>query len=72
MSAAYLDLLKEAQNSYLETGGPPDWLDETEFFWITQRSEVCGRLVYVWVCACVRTCVCVCCSMCVYLCACAC
>lgn len=36
--AGFLSLLREAQDSYLETGGPPVWLDETEFFWITQRS----------------------------------
>ena len=37
---AFLDLLREAQESYQTGRGLPEWADEAEFFWITTRNEV--------------------------------
>lgn len=39
-TSAFLGLMREAQEHYVRADAPPAWLDETEFFWITQRSEV--------------------------------
>lgn len=39
-SSEYLDILKAAQRQLISSRRLPGWLNETEFFWITQRSEV--------------------------------
>lgn len=38
-SSGFLGLLTLAQQQYRENKTLPSWLNETEFFWITQRSE---------------------------------
>ena len=44
-STSFLSILEEAQEQYKKDGTLPGGLNETEFFWITQRNEVC---VCVW------------------------
>lgn len=42
-STSFLAVLDEAQEQYKKNGTLPGGLNETEFFWITQRHEVRGR-----------------------------
>ena len=41
-STSFLAILEEAQEQYKKDGTLPGGLNETEFFWITQRNEVWG------------------------------
>ena len=40
LPSTFIDMMKEAQEMYKETRDLPDWMNETQIFWIVQHHEV--------------------------------